>query len=62
MLFSTKQMSTKHKRNEMANKVMINNIQLWIELQIQESWELTLTKISIGRTMLLKSLKLATPL
>ena len=37
MLFSTKQMSTKHKLNEMSNKVMSTTIQLWIELQIQES-------------------------
>ena len=37
MLFSTKQMSTKHKLNEMCNKVMSTTIQLWIELQIQES-------------------------
>ena len=37
MLFSTKQMSTKHKLNEMSNKVIINNIQLGIELQTQES-------------------------
>ena len=37
MLFSTKQMSTRHKLNEMCNKVMSTTIQLWIELQIQES-------------------------
>ena len=37
MLFSTKQMSTKHKLNEMCNKVMSTTIELWIELQIQES-------------------------
>ena len=55
MLFSTKQMSTKHKLNEMFNKVMINNNSTLDRVT-------NLTKISTGRTTLLKSLKHATPL
>ena len=47
MLFSTKQMSTKHKLNEMSNKVMIINNSTLDRINFDENlnWENHITKV-----------------